>query len=552
MGIPVRSRWLVAAVFAAAAVLGVIWAGPAWAHAELLSVDPSPGSQLAKAPSTIRMTFSEPVQVPAGAIRILDNERRETKVTSVRSTDAVVVATLPSLGTGGYVVTWRVVSDDSHPIGGAFTFAVGDDAVLPNASELIAESGASRTVGVALGAARAVQFASLLMLVGIVVIARLRWAEGFSVPSLRRVFFAAGALVVVSALAGVGLQGANQRGGAIGDAFRPLVWRAVVDTRFGKAWLLRAAIAIAFIAVIAMARRMGPRFVVSPIVNGLGAAGVIGIGATVIDTGHAASGRWGELAVIADAVHLASAAVWTGGLVIILIRARRESLRDEPARSFIAWFSRLALFSVVLLAISGSFQGLRQSNGSVSDFVASAYGRLLLVKVAIVVGVAAVASQSRRIVRGTTQRAGGGLAQVVRVELVGLAIVVAITAGLVDATPPRVAVSSGPIATQTTIGKYVVEVGVDPARVGATVMHVTLYEVGSFTTIQRRVDEVRAELREPEQDVGPLAVDLLRGGPAHFISNGLVIPLKGKWDLAITVRTGEFDEDQGTISFTIR
>jgi len=49
-----------------------------------------------------------------------------------------------------------------------------------------------------------------------------------------------------------------------------------------------------------------------------------------------------------------------------------------------------------------------------------------------------------------------------------------------------------------------------------------------------------------------MTVDLLRGGPAHFISNALVIPIGGKWDLTITVRVGEFDEDQGTISVKIR
>jgi copper transport protein len=82
-------------------------------------------------------------------------------------------------------------------------------------------------------------------------------------------------------------------------------------------------------------------------------------------------------------------------------------------------------------------------------------------------------------------------------------------------------------------------------------MHLTLYEIGSFATVQPRVDEVRAELRERDQGIGPLTVDLLRAGPAHFISNGLVIPIKGKWDLTITVRSGDFDESQQTISFNV-
>jgi len=90
------------------------------------------------------------------------------------------------------------------------------------------------------------------------------------------------------------------------------------------------------------------------------------------------------------------------------------------------------------------------------------------------------------------------------------------------------------------------------ARVGATEMHLTLYKVGSFSTVQAPVDEVRAELRETDKGVGPLTVNLLRAGPAHFISSGLIIPIQGKWDLTITVRVGEFDEKQGSISFNVR
>ena len=300
-------------------------------------------------------------------------------------------------------------------------------------------------------------------------------------------------------------------------------------------------------------RYAGPRYITSPIVNGLAAAAIIGIGATVINTGHAATGRWPAISRVADAVHLGSAALWIGGLVVIAVRARHERLRDEPARSFVQWFSQVALYSVALLALSGLVQGLRQSGTSVGDFVSSPYGRILLVKVAVVIAVVAVASQSRRIVRNAGGIAGRALARAVRFELVLIAVVLVITAALVDATPPRIAAAStGPILTHETIGNHVVEISIDPARAGPTDMHITLYEVGSFTTVQPQIDEVRAEMVEPDQGVGPLTVNLLRGGPAHFISNALVVPIGGKWDLTITVRVGEFDEDQGTISVKFR
>jgi copper transport protein len=317
--------------------------------------------------------------------------------------------------------------------------------------------------------------------------------------------------------------------------------------------LLRAALSIVRLFVVVFARRGGLRYLTSPLVNGVAAAAIIGIGVTVVNTGHAASGRWRELSKLTDAVHLGAAALWVGGLAVIVLRARRERLRDEPARSFVAWFSQVALVSVALLTVTGVVQGFRQSGGSVGDFVSSAYGRLLLAKVVVVLAVVAVARQSRRIVRASGGVAGRALVRAVRFELVLIAVVVAFTAALVDATPARVAASNvGPILMQETIGNHNVEISVDPARAGPSDLHLTLFEVGNFSTVQARVEEVRAELNEPEQGVGPLTVELLRAGPAHFISNGLVIPIKGKWDLTITVRVGEFDETQGTVSLDIR
>jgi copper transport protein len=534
-------------------VLFVAGVAPAGAHAQLLSTDPMAGAALTEAPQTITLTFSEPVQAPAKAIRVLDADQREFAVRDIRVEGVRLLADLPALDDGGYVVAWRVVSEDSHPIGGAFTFGVGEGAILPNTSEYLAEASASRTVGIAFGVVRALQFASLFVLVGVIVVARLSWPDGFVERGSHRVLLVSGAVAIVTALAGIGLQGANQRGAGIGDAFRASAWREVLDTRFGDAWLLRSGLALVLTLLVVHIGRKRMRALTSPLVNGVGAAAIIGIGLTVIRTGHAATGRWRELSTLTDAIHLGAAALWIGGLVVILLRARRERLRDEPARSFVRWFAQVALGSVVLLAVTGTVQGVRQSGSSISDFVGSSYGRILLAKLVAVLLVVAVASQSRRIVRAAGGIAGRPLVRAVRFELALIAVVVALTAALVDATPARVSASNvGPILTQETIGGHVVEVSIDPARAGPTDLHLTLFEEGNFSTVQARIDEVRAELTEPEQGVGPLSVPLLRAGPAHFISNGLVIPTRGKWDLTITVRVGEFDENQGTISLDIR
>ncbi|MFN8027044.1 MAG: copper resistance protein CopC [Acidimicrobiia bacterium] len=110
---------------------------PASAHASLLSTEPSPDGVYASSPSAITLRFSEPVEVTLGGVRVFD-AKTEKRVDNgpaehPNGDGTYVTSDLPKLGNGTYVVTWRVVSQDSHPIEGAFTFQVGPKASVSNA-----------------------------------------------------------------------------------------------------------------------------------------------------------------------------------------------------------------------------------------------------------------------------------------------------------------------------------------------------------------------------------------------------------------------------------
>jgi copper transport protein len=114
-------------------------AGPASAHAILESTTPASGEAVATSPKVIELDFSEPVEVSLGAIRLFDTSGRELDVGRSRhpsGDDTRVASTAPELGDGSYVVAWRVVSADSHPVNGAFTFdvATGAAPATPGAS----------------------------------------------------------------------------------------------------------------------------------------------------------------------------------------------------------------------------------------------------------------------------------------------------------------------------------------------------------------------------------------------------------------------------------
>ena len=156
-----------AAGVVAAVIVVAFGAARADAHAELLSTAPADGVVLDAGPAKIALTCSESVEVALGGIKLLDANAKPVKIgpTQHGNGDASIVeATVPTLANGTYVVSWRAISSDSHPVFGAFTFRVGQGAIGDtNAlrAQALAGGGASRTVGAGLGITRLATFASL-------------------------------------------------------------------------------------------------------------------------------------------------------------------------------------------------------------------------------------------------------------------------------------------------------------------------------------------------------------------------------------------------------
>jgi len=111
-----------------AVLFSVASAGPAAAHAVLLSTQPASGATLAAAPRSVALTFDEAPQKQFSTIHVTGPDGQRHDSGSVQLTGAAgAVATQQLTGTGlpgRYVVDWRVVSDDGHPVSGQFTFTV--------------------------------------------------------------------------------------------------------------------------------------------------------------------------------------------------------------------------------------------------------------------------------------------------------------------------------------------------------------------------------------------------------------------------------------------
>ncbi|MDP9221699.1 MAG: copper resistance protein CopC, partial [Actinomycetota bacterium] len=161
------------AVLVGAALAG--FASPAFAHGTLQSSTPRAGEVLPASPRTVHLHFDEIVTTVPTSVRVLDAAGRRVDDGAVHRGADLDVVLRPRLAHGTYLVDWRVVSDDSHPVRGAFTFSIG--APGPVASSQNAAG--SRVVGLALGGARLVSFAALALLVGGAVFHSVCWPVGW-------------------------------------------------------------------------------------------------------------------------------------------------------------------------------------------------------------------------------------------------------------------------------------------------------------------------------------------------------------------------------------
>ncbi|MGZ7015960.1 MAG: copper resistance CopC family protein, partial [Acidimicrobiia bacterium] len=206
-------RFLTVAVLAFV-VVGA-WAAPAFAHAVLQGTDPGSGATVQRSPKNIVLTFNEPVEASLGAIRVFDSRPNRVDVGTPSHPNGnakEVQVSTPELKDGTYVVTWRVISSDAHPVRGAFTFTVGTSATTAKeaqslAQRLLTDEGGNAVVGVLFAIARFGAFGGIAVLLGACAFLAYVWGAGRADRRARRIVWSAWGAALGFTLLGFALQG---------------------------------------------------------------------------------------------------------------------------------------------------------------------------------------------------------------------------------------------------------------------------------------------------------------------------------------------------------
>ncbi|MFE2581209.1 copper resistance CopC/CopD family protein [Streptomyces sp. NPDC059378] len=385
------------------AVIGasLVAAGPASAHAALTGSNPAQGVVVDKAPTQISLTFSEQVALSDDALRVLDpkGKRVDTGKPANTSGTTYAVGLHSGLPDGTYTVTYQVVSADSHPVAGAYTFSVG----APSRTAVSADGPTvgGGVVGWLYGFGRYLSYAGFIVLTGGAAFVLACWQRGSGVRAVQRLVVSGWITLTAATLALLLLRGSYTGSGKVGDIFDLNLLGTVLQTKTGAALvsrLLLLAAAALFIAVLFGAYDKREAEEKRDLTFGLALGGTVvaaGLAASWAMAEHASTGLQPGIAMPVDVVHLLAVATWLGGLAALLVALYRAPAHTPVDSRAVRRFSAVAFGSVLALVATGVYQSWRQL-GSWSAFTDTAYGRLLLVKIGLVALLVGIAWVSRR------------------------------------------------------------------------------------------------------------------------------------------------------------
>ncbi len=359
-----------------AAAMALVVPVSAAAHASLISATPATQSRVDTPPTQIRLRFNSAVTAGTDAIRVLSSDGRQLAGASrVVGEGTVVVAPVSRLVRGSaYTVRWRVTGSDGHSPAGVFTFGVGVKAPPP--TEAVGAGGATWKDDVA----RWLLFAALALVIGPLTV-RLLVLRGAVPTALERRFhlvtIVAAFAVIDVGIAAFVIRAANALQLPAADLLYGDLQPFAEKTRFGIAFLVMT-VGFSLVATLLLLAWALDRLELRWPALAL---------SVVLVTGLSLSSHQGTepnstlLSELADWVHLVAASVWVGGVATLALIV--WPLAPELRRRAFVGFSRIAVGLVAVLVLAGVYLAVVRLP-ELADLWQTSYGRLLLLKVAIV------------------------------------------------------------------------------------------------------------------------------------------------------------------------
>jgi copper transport protein len=529
------SRWLCAFL-----VLVAFTAG-ASGHAALVRAVPWDGAVVREAPSALTLTFNEPISLLI--IRLIGPDGKPVALRDVAVENATISIPAPPLQRGSYVLSWRVISADGHPVGGSVVFSIG----APSKSSLPeTQQSASFSIVAALWTARFVIYIGLFVGIGGAVFAA--WISHdrlCSTPAMQAAFFPVLAGGLLAASGAIGLQGMDALDLPLSAWREKAVWETGFKTSYGLTAVTAACalLAAGFSFFLSSQRKA----------RALSVAALLGAAIALSLSGHAGTASPGLVSRPALLLHVACAIFWIGSLAPLWMSLRAA----KEAPSSLDRFSRVIPVPVAVVVASGSALALVQIDG-INSLWGTRYGQVLLCKLALVAMLLALAWLNRhRLVPKLNEHGGAAvwrLRRSIGLELLLAVAILAVVALWRFTPPPRTLAVAAPISIHLHGEKAMAEIEIarEGGRGAGTRANVLVLD-GAFQPLAAK--EVTLVLASPASGIEPIRRRAARTGDSSTFSSiwridDLTIPVAGQWNLRVEVLVNDFEKV--TLEETVR
>lgn len=413
-------------------------AGAIRLHTELEDSDPEADAVLTESPAAVTLAYTTEVQLALSSVTVASTvadgaaaHAGELAYLFADRHDVLVLPFTAPLPSGSYIVSWRTAGPDGHPISGEFGFRVdlpmleedeegdvagaGDHPVAggterdPAAREDAQVAEAEPSVDILALATRFAFYAAIVGILGAIAFKSLvLGAVAAHLPEAATVAVTGRVWRIAAIAAGLLLLTLPLRLWFQTQSFLPddalgNLGAATPGTAWSTGWWLQGGAGAVVLFGIGLARPGGRR-----VAGGwmLAALGALALPIVPLVSGHAWADSPRAVSSLATYLHVVAASAWVGGLCC-LVCAGLPALRDpgqpangapSPLPALVGAFSRLALAAVGLLVVSGGVKAWLHI-GAPSDIWTTAWGRSLLVKDAVVLGVMALGFYNWRVVR---------------------------------------------------------------------------------------------------------------------------------------------------------
>ncbi len=515
----VRRRLVSGLIVLAVLIASLVPARVALAHASLLGSEPADGAVVAQPPQTVRLDFNEPV---SPLIVRLVGPTGTAVTPAVKAENTTLIITPPPLARGTHVLSWRVISADGHPVGGALMFSVGAPSAPPQAGAIETDP----AVALAIWAARIVMYVGLFVGVGgaafVVFLAQSRPLPGRAEACI------AGALIggLLATAISLGLQGLDALALGLTQLWQPGAWRSGFATSYGATAAIAMLAQLLALAALRLQRHWLARL--------CGAAALAGVGLAIAASGHAAilEPQWASRGAVF--LHAVCIAFWIGSLVP-LIATVRAGRGDE-----LAAFSRIIPLPLTILVATGAYLAFIELDRPDALWT-TRYGEVLATKLAFVLILLSLAAANRyALVPRFTAGAWRPLAASVAAESVIAVLILAAVATWRFTPPPRALIAAEPASIHFHGGKAMAQIEVEPVRARGAEVAIQVLD-GEFHPLAAK--EVTISLSNPAAGIEPVRRDAQSIGTPNWRIDDLRIPIGGRWKLRVDILVDDFHKE---------